>query len=186
MINLYDGEINYVDDKLAKLFKFLEKRFKKNCLVIITSDHGEGFYEHKFLNHGGYAYDELLKIPLFMVEMGNRNVAKSAHELVQLIDIGPTILDYFKIKIPDLFQGESLLPLLEGKSLERERFVISESYRKNGRFIREKEKGFRIFSIRTQKWKYILNEEEKKEYLFNLVEDPDELKNLIEKKPEIV
>lgn len=186
LVNLYDGEINYVDDKLIRLLKLLEKRFKKNCLVIITSDHGEGFYEHKFLNHGGYAYDELLKIPLFIVEIGNRNVVRSSNELVQLIDIGPTILDYFKIKKPDLFQGTSLLPILEGKSLERENFVISESYRKNGRFIREKEKGFRIFSIRTQKWKYILNEEEKKEYLFNLIEDPDELENLIEKKTEIV
>lgn len=185
LINLYDGEINYVDEKLVRLFKFLDKKFKENCLVIITSDHGEGFYEHKFLNHGGYAYDELLKIPLFMVELGNRYAVKSSNELVQLIDIAPTILDYFGIRASDLFQGVSLMPILRGKSLNRENFIISESYRKNGRFIREKEKGFRIFSIRTQKWKYILNEEENKEYLFNLVEDSDEKENLIKKKPEI-
>jgi len=181
LIDLYDGEMNYTDDNLVKLFKFLEKRFKKNCFVIITSDHGEGFYEHQFLNHGGYVYDELLKVPLFIVEIGRKYAPKKVEELVQLIDIGPTILDYFNIDIPDFFQGKSLFPLMEDKSLIRKKYVISESYRKNGRFIREIEKGFKIFSIRKQNWKYIFNEEEKKEYLFDLTEDPDEKVNLIEK-----
>ncbi len=186
LINLYDGEMNYTDNTLVKLFNFLEKRFKKNCLVIITSDHGEGFYEHQFLNHGGYVYDELLKVPLFIVEIGKIYASKKVQKLVQLIDIGPTILDYFNIDVPDVFQGKSLFPLMESKSLIREDCVISESYRKNGRFIREIKNGFKIFSIRKHNWKYIFNEEEKREYLFSLTEDPDEKDNLIVKNPEIL
>jgi arylsulfatase A-like enzyme len=186
LIKLYNGEMNFIDDNLAKLFKFLEKRFKKNCLVIITSDHGEGFYEHEFLNHGGYVYDELLKVPLFIVEIGKNHALKKVQEPVQLTDIAPTILEYFNIDVPDFFQGKSLFSLMKGESLTRKQYIISESYRKNGRFIREREKGFKIFSIRKQTWKYIFNEEEKMEYLFNLLEDPDEKINLISKNPEII
>lgn len=186
LIDLYNGEMNFIDDNLAKLFKFLEKRFRKNCLVIITSDHGEGFYEHRFLNHGGYVYDELLKVPLFIVDIGKNYALKKVQELVQLTDIAPTILEYFNIDVPDFFQGKSLFSLMKGKSLTRKHYIISESFRKNGRFIREREKGFKIFSIRKQNWKYIFNEEEKMEYIFNLIEDPDEKFNLISKNPKIV
>lgn len=63
IMDLYDGAINYVDEKLTHLFDFLIKKYKKNCLIIITSDHGEAFYEHEYLNHGGQTFEELLRVP---------------------------------------------------------------------------------------------------------------------------
>ncbi len=179
IIDLYDGSINFVDEYLQAIFKFIISKFKKNCLIIITADHGDGLFEHDFFDHQGYIYDELLKVPLFIVEIGHKQHVKKINNLVQLIDIAPTILDYFGVPIPEDFQGISLLPLLEGKSIKRENFVISECYQKNGKIKRNNKEGFKLISIRNKAWKYIFDEEKKREYLFNLLKDPYEKNNLI-------
>lgn len=186
LVDLYDGEINYVDEHLNKLFKYLIKKFKKHCLIIITADHGESFYEHKFLSHGGHVHDELLRVPLFIIELGKKPNIKRVNEMVQLMDIAPTILDYFSLKIPDLFQGNTLFPIMQGKQINRNDFVISESYQKEGRFKRNSKLGYKIFSIRKKTWKYIYDEEKNEEYLYNLIKDPGEKINLIKQNSNLV
>jgi arylsulfatase A-like enzyme len=151
---LYDAEINYVDSYLKYLFELILQKFPKDCLVIITADHGESFFEHGFFFHQGNIYDELLKIPL------------------------PTIIDYFGFSIPDTFQGISLMPLIRGESVEREKYVISETYQKNGIMKRNNKDGYKLLSIRTEDWKYIYNEQFDEELLFHIKIDSEEKMNL--------
>ncbi|MHA1293572.1 MAG: sulfatase-like hydrolase/transferase [Promethearchaeota archaeon] len=185
LIDLYDGEISFIDENLAELFKFIKKKFKNDCLIIITADHGDSFYEHNSLGHQGHLYDELLRVPLIFIELGKKYDKNKIEEYVQLLDIGPTILDYFEIKIPDHFQGKSLIPLINGKSLNRKPLIISESYQKNGFFQRNQNESFKIFSIRTDKWKYFYNEENDREYLFDLSKDYSEKINVIKENSEL-
>ncbi len=179
---LYNGEINYIDEYLGKIIEILNVRFQKNCLIIITADHGENFYEHGFFGHIGSVFEELLHVPLFIIELGKKSTINKINEIVQLLDIAPTILDYFGIPIPDSFQGKSLLPLVKGNSTSREKYIFSECYQKNGMMRRNRNDGFIMLSIRTDEWKYIFNEEKNKEFLFNLKSDPKEQNNLIDKK----
>ncbi|MHA1724309.1 MAG: sulfatase, partial [Promethearchaeota archaeon] len=116
---LYDAEISFIDDSLETLFSFINKNLNQKCLVIITSDHGESFHEHGTFGHQGIVYDELLKIPLFIREMGEVQNPKNFKNFVQLIDIAPTILNYFNLDIPEDFQGNNLIPVLKGKELKR-------------------------------------------------------------------
>lgn len=111
--------------------------------------------------------------------MGNEPKINKIEDQVQLLDIAPTILGYFQIEVPDYFKGIRLLPLIQGKKIPREDFVITESYKKVGRFRRNNKLGDKIFSIRTNNLKYILDEELKKEYLFDLKEDAQEKNDLI-------
>ena len=175
---LYDGEINYVDSFLNQIFSRIHEKFEKDCLVILTTDHGESFFEHGFFFHQGNIYDELLKIPLFIVEIGINNHVKRAESIVQLIDIAPTILDYYGISIPESFQGISLLPLLKKDFIDRDGCVISETYQKDGIMKRNGETGYKLISIRSDKWKYIYNEQFDEELLFHLKSDPEEKVNL--------
>ncbi len=186
LIDLYDGEINFVDKYLLKIFKTIYSLFKKNCLIIITSDHGEAFYEHELLHHTGNIFDEILKIPLIIIELGKKENVKYVEEQVQLIDIAPTILDYFDLEIPKFFQGKSLLPLLKGKSINRDDFIISEGYQKNGEIRINENDGFKLISIRKNNWKYIFDEQSNKEYIFDLKSDPNEKINLSEDNPSIL
>ena len=178
---LYDGEIHFVDEFLGSLFNFVNSKFKTNFLIILAADHGESFFEHGLSGHMGSVYEEILKVPLIIVEMGKTLEVKQVFDTVQLIDVAPTILDYFGIKIPENFQGTSLLPILEGIKLEEDRIIISECYQNKGLMKRNRKEGYILLSIRKQDWKYIYNEEEEKEYLFNLGNDPAEKINLIGK-----
>ena len=175
---LYDAEINYVDSYLKNIFELILQKFPKDCLVIITADHGESFFEHGFFFHQGNIYDELLKIPLFMVEIGKDSAIKTVNNTAQLIDIAPTIIDYFGFSVPDAFQGISLIPLIRGESVEREKYVISETYQKNGIMKRNNKDGYILLSIRTDNWKYIYNEQLNEELLFHIKIDPKETINL--------
>ena len=178
---LYDAEINFVDDSLYFLFKIIEEKFKENCLIIITSDHGESFNDHYTFGHQGSVYEELIKVPFLIIEMGRKQVVGKVEETIQLIDIPPTILDFFNINIPEDFQGESLLPLLNGDSLNRKKPVITECYQKGGFIKRNNSEGFQLISIKTDTWKYIYDQESDQEFLFNLVDDPKEKNNLASK-----
>jgi arylsulfatase A-like enzyme len=177
---LYDGGINFVDEFLGTLFRYIDLKFKSNILIIITADHGESFFEHQLFGHQGSVFEELLKVPLIITEMGKKAVVSKINHPVQLLDIAPTILDYFNIQIPEDYQGESLLPLLKGESPQKERIIISECFQNNGLMKRNQREGYILISIRKQDWKYIYNEEENKEYLFDLSQDPAEEVNLIE------
>ncbi len=178
---LYDGEINFIDEFLAKLLEYINLQYKTDCLIIITADHGESFYEHGSFGHQGSIFEELLKVPLFMREMGKKQHVRIINNTVELIDIAPTILDYFGLNIPETFQGTSLLPLIRGELFKQKKIVISECYQKNGKMKRNKDTGFILLAIRKQEWKYIFDEEKKTELLFNIDEDPQEKNNLIEK-----
>ena len=68
---MYDGGIRYADDLLRQFFASLEEiGFLDQCLVIITSDHGEEFGDHGGLLHKRTLYDELLRVPLILVGEG--------------------------------------------------------------------------------------------------------------------
>lgn len=176
---LYDAEINFIDEYCAILFEAIKKKIQSNCLIIIAADHGESFYEHGFFGHQGSIYDEVLKIPLIIVELSKKSIKKKVKETIQLIDITPTILDYFGIEVPENFQGLSLLSMTRGESIKRKDFVISECYQKSGYMKRNQEEGLILLAIRNQGWKYIFDEENDKEFLFNLNLDPQEENNLI-------
>jgi len=149
---------------------------------IITADHGESFYEHNFFEHQGTIFEELLNIPLILIEIGKKPQITITKDAVQLIDIAPTILNYFGIDVLDSFQGRSLLPILKGKELEKVDIIFSECYQKNGLMKRNHDEGYILLAIRKEGWKYIYDEEKKKEYLFNLNNDPYERTNLFNKK----
>ncbi len=92
---MYDAEIRQLDDVLARFFDFLEEEgVADETLVVVTSDHGEEFFEHGGLLHGRTQYQELLAIPLVFSGPGvpaGRVIDTPAH----LVDVTPTVLAIF-------------------------------------------------------------------------------------------
>lgn len=103
----YYGEVEYVDHVLGEFLRpILEK--KRDTMLIVTGDHGEGMSEHGELTHGVFAYEETLHIPLLVYEKGmvEPHVEKS---YVRHVDIVPTILERVGIAQPKEMTGSSLL-----------------------------------------------------------------------------
>ena len=147
MRDQYDSEINYADNEVKGLLAFLSDQKKyDNTLVIITSDHGEAFYEHQDFLHGNTVYDEIIKIPLIIKFPKNytSNKAKKVAAPVSLIDIKPTISEFIGDNSKNS-QGISLLGLVKNNTTKR-KFLISQQEYWNG---------YRPIAIYTEKLKMI-------------------------------
>ncbi len=161
-ISLYDSEIRYVDFHLGKILDKLESmKIIDNCLIIITSDHGDEFLEHGLLKHGFQLYDETIHIPLILYWKSHLD-AQSRETIVSGIDIAPTILDFCRSQIPPVMMGNSLL------SKKKDEPILFCTH-----FINQNQRGMRM-----GKWKLIENVATGEMKVFDMDKDPGERKNL--------
>jgi arylsulfatase A-like enzyme len=109
---LYAEEVTYVDRVLAPFLADLPD----NAVVVFTSDHGEALGEHDAWGHGLNLYQEALEVPLMMTGPGV--LPGEVEEPVQLLDLGPTVLELMGIGSAEgmvgrsLFAGGSARPLV--------------------------------------------------------------------------
>ncbi|MBZ0270802.1 sulfatase [bacterium] len=93
-LDRYDETLAYVDDVLGRLFKKLrDERRWDNTLIIVTSDHGEEFYDHGSWGHSQYLYEESLRVPLIVkLPRGACGPARLAGKAAPLTAIADLIL----------------------------------------------------------------------------------------------
>ncbi len=116
MRTLYAADIRYVETHMMRLLDWLERTGRaRNTIVVLTSDHGEEFYDHGAWNHGGSAYDEVIRVPLVIRAPGVSRPGSRVHAVTRHIDVAPTVLDLVGLPAPTTMQGRSLRPLLEGR-----------------------------------------------------------------------
>jgi arylsulfatase A-like enzyme/uncharacterized membrane protein YbhN (UPF0104 family) len=109
LIRLYDGEISYWDEQFGALITELQRRGSyDSSAIVVTSDHGEEFQEHGGYWHGTTLYDEALHVPLFVKLPQNRQAGSVATQLVQSIDLMPTLLGLAGVPVPAGVQGHEL------------------------------------------------------------------------------
>lgn len=109
-LNLYDGEISYLDSELGKLFAALKSRGIYDELnIIIVSDHGEQFKEHGDQRHGYKVHNEEAHVVLMLKSGRKEDRHRVVNKTVSTIDIYPTIVDLVGLESPSHYQGVSLL-----------------------------------------------------------------------------
>jgi arylsulfatase A-like enzyme len=112
--DLYLAEIAYVDEGIGEVVARLkELDLYDESLIILNSDHGEGFGEHGFWYHGSTVFDEMCLVPLIIKPPRSRDVNKQVWGVVRNIDVVPTILDYCGLEVPATWDGQSLRPFIE-------------------------------------------------------------------------
>ncbi|MGQ9730834.1 MAG: sulfatase family protein [Candidatus Zipacnadales bacterium] len=181
IIAQYDGAVAYMDSSMQRIFTRLEELgLTENTLAIINADHGETLYDHEcwFDHHG--MYDCTLHVPLIMRWPGVLPEGKSVGGMVLHQDLVPTIMDLLDLEVDVDFDGQSLIPLLEG--------YVPTNY--SGFYITECT-WMRKHGWRTSEWKLIHALEPDFHFkpeveLYNLVADPEEYDNLAESEPTIV
>lgn len=147
VISQYDAEIRAVDDLVGDLLReWKATGFLENTLVIITSDHGEEFYEHGHIYHAHSLYDELLRVPLIFVGPG---VTPGVYRTqVGLVDIAPTVLGALGVAaVEPGMVGVDLTPTLVHGSEPPRRLLFS--------FLRYSAVPFSTAAVRSDRWKLI-------------------------------
>jgi arylsulfatase A-like enzyme len=119
----YDAEVAFTDHHVGKLLEFVAAQpWAKDTAILLSSDHGEAFGEHKRWRHGFEIYEMLVRVPLMVQAPGltprHIDAPRSA------IDLAPTILDLVGAPPEPSFQGQSLVPELYGKPAEPRDVIV--------------------------------------------------------------
>jgi arylsulfatase A-like enzyme len=121
----YDEEIAFVDQELGRFFETLRsKGLWKRLLVVLTSDHGEEFFEHGGFEHGHSLYQEVVRVPLLFWGPAVRAGREPAP--ATLVDLTPTILDAVGVAGSETYAGVSLWPTLTRRRRPAPRSLVSE------------------------------------------------------------
>jgi arylsulfatase A-like enzyme len=108
-VDAYDGAIAYLDNEIGALLDRLASAGRlDNTIVVITSDHGEEFAEHRVLEHGYSLYRPALHVPLIVLAPGRVPGGVRVRTPVSLRDVARTIGDLAGLPSRDEFPGESL------------------------------------------------------------------------------
>jgi arylsulfatase A-like enzyme len=184
-IDLYDGEIRCVDDGIGELVDRLRRNGQwENTLFVLTSDHGEEFFEHGLLGHGFSLFQAVVGVPLILRGPGVP-AGKVVEEPVQVLDMPATLLDLAQAGTTELGDGVSFAPLVRDEPWERARtYFIESEFGQNEHDTRS----FVFTGVREGRWKLVLTEanawfppENPKyggEALYDLESDPEEKHNL--------
>ncbi|MDP8214038.1 MAG: sulfatase [Candidatus Euphemobacter frigidus] len=164
---IYDGDVKYTDTQLGDFIRFLkEEGLYDDTLLVITADHGEHLGEHNLTEHGGPPWDSVISIPLIMRLPGKIDPGGRMVELTENVDILPTMVSLLGLKVP------------AGKKFDGRDFL-----RRKGPGETAREYVLTANSIRTPRFKYMIDTADDSEFLYDLQTDPGEENNLIEREP---
>ena len=169
---MYDGGIRHVDHWFGGFLDFLRQRgLLERAIVVVISDHGDEFQEHDTLFHERI-YSTVTRIPLILrfPDGWGQGVWD---EVVESIDLAPTLLDYVEAEGAPGIQGSSLLPMLRGERQKGQGTAISESP-----FL-----GRRI-TLTTREDRYFLTVKGGESELYAYRDDPLEQHDLAAEQPE--
>ncbi len=109
----YDGSIRGMDVEVGRVMQTLRRLgLDDRTLVVFLSDHGEEFHEHGRMFHGQTVYGELTQVPFIARWPAGIVKGRIVDEVVQSIDVMPTLLDLSGIEAPAGLQGQSFGSLL--------------------------------------------------------------------------
>ncbi len=126
----YYAMIEFLDEEFGRLLDFLDASGQReNTIIIFMSDHGEMLGDHGLVLKGCRFYEGLMRVPLVIAWPG-RVQPQVTDELIELVDIVPTLYELLGMDVPLYVQGRSAASLLrEGASDTPHReFVRSEHY----------------------------------------------------------
>ncbi|AQQ71063.1 Arylsulfatase [Limihaloglobus sulfuriphilus] len=163
----YCANITLIDEKIGQLLESLETNgMLENTVLIFTSDHGDSLGDHK-LPYKWLMYDPMNRVPFMIKDFRkpNKTDGKKIDDLVSLIDIGPTILNYTKTETPVYLEGRPLNDYVEKGSIEAPcQYVFCE------------DNYLMMIRSKTHKMVYYIDQEYGE--LYDLTQDPHELSNL--------
>ena len=173
----YDGEIAYTDEIVGRLVQYLKShQLYDRSTIVLLADHGEGLGDHGEQEHGLFVYDEAIHVPLIIKQEGNVGGGRRIADLVQHIDLVPTILDLVKAPAAGNLHGRSLKPVLEGTGQLQPPTIYSEAL-----YARYHFGWSELTAVTDERYRYI---KAPREELYDLARDPRERSNLAEERPQ--
>ena len=173
--SIYYAMCAEADGVLGETLEALEELgLADDTVVVFASDHGENAMEHEQW-YKMNMFESSVRVPLVVAGPCCAR-GQVVDNIVSTIDLFPTFLDIADVPKPDWLDGESILPLLSGRSST------------------SRDSAFAAFTgttmnttawmLRVGPWKYIAYPGFSAQ-LFDLENDPDEVHNLAGERPDV-
>lgn len=155
--------IAFVDAQVGKVLDALDNsRYRDNTLVVLWSDHGQNFGEHRNWRKMTL-WQESTHVPL-VIRLPGQQQGKVCQQAVSLLDIYPTLTELCHLPAVKHNEGLSLAPLCRHPQLQRAEPAVSTW-------------GYKNHAVIDEKWRYIQYRDGSEELYHNL-RDPNQHDNL--------
>ena len=164
-----------IDAGLGRILASLAERgLSESTIVVYTSDQGFFLGEHGWYDKR-WMYEPAFATPL--VVAGPGITTGEVDDLVQNLDLAPTLLDLAGANVPAHMQGVSLGQLLAGEAVEGWRDAVYYEYhqRDSGRISHTVAPHY---GVRTDRYKLLYVPDHDQWELYDLAQDPHEIQNL--------
>ncbi|HEY0828027.1 MAG TPA: sulfatase-like hydrolase/transferase [Bacilli bacterium] len=174
----YWAMVDLVDEQVGRMVEALERTYQlDNTMIIFMSDHGEMLGDHGIYLKGSYFYEPSVHVPLIISYPGAFGGNRRVTDLVELVDLAPTLLEAAGLPIYPGMQGKPLTSLLNGVkgSAAHRSDVYCEHYNASS-----KQDGIGGFAtmVRTVGYKLVVYHRSGDGELYDLESDPRETNNL--------
>lgn len=185
----YMGQVTEVDHYLGEIVKTLDDLgLREDTLIVYASDHGDFVGRHGMVEKcavGHNVYEDTLRVPFIVSWAKQFKEGRECSDLVELLDIYPTLMDAAGLKKPAKLQelhGQSLVPALaKGAAIERP-FAISENWSQVSLITKDHKLGVWIDTPKIPPYDKRHWRGKTPDLLFERASDPMELTNLVGKR----
>lgn len=160
----YAAKVTLIDEQIGRIIDTVKQRGEyDNTIIVFTSDHGEQNGDYGLLFKQTFL-ESSVRVPLLIKPANNDYIHNRHINLpVELIDIGPTIVEMAGSRIDYNQSGISLLPVMKGEKDFHRAVIVSQLYNET--------------MIIKDDIKYVTNKEGEIYMIFNLINDPNEEQN---------
>jgi arylsulfatase A-like enzyme len=153
--------VTHLDQNVGRIIAALEQAgVWERTIFVMTSDHGDFLGDHNITSKSDRPYDGAMRIPLIFRGPGVPR-GKPSDELVEVVDVMPTLVEMLGLEQTAGNQGRSLVPLMQGGPGRSEIYM----------------QGMRNKTLRSKQATYSIYENGE-ELLFDLAKDPHQLHNI--------
>jgi len=170
----------FVDAQVGVLLDALDELgLWENTVVVFLGDHGYHLGDHGGLWHKSTMFDESCRVPLIVYAPHMKGAGRPCGELVEFVDLYPTLTQLCGLQSPGNLDGVSLAPQLDdpqrpGKGVAYSLIARNFNRRKNTEVV-----DFLGRSVRTDRWRYTEWDDGREGVeLYDVEKDPQEFKNL--------
>lgn len=179
IVREYYAMVSLVDAETGRILDALEAEgLADDTIVVFTSDHGELLGDHRMLLKGPMMFDCSVRVPLIVRWPGELPAGEVRDDIVQWIDLAPTLLDAAGTAPLPAAQGTSLLGLARTGDWPEARGWALTEYRNS---CIPYEVPVHTTMLRTDDWKVVVHhggDRQRTGELYSLRDDPRECTNL--------
>ncbi len=170
----YYANVSFVDAQVGRLLDALESmNLMERTIIVFWSDHGYHLGEHQGIWQKRCLFEESASAPMIFYAPGARGNGIASQEIVEFLDLYPTVAELCGLRAPDEIEGKSIVPLLENPKKPWRGEAFTQTLRPGD--------GLPVMgaSIRTDRWRYTeWDEGQQGLELYDHAQDPGEFTNL--------